>query len=206
MAEAHQAVAFNLTITHEGVHINYDEEVLALVFQSGLRSYKKRFARFVVSVAHTYNHPRVLFLFLLHAFIPSGCVSVPVWHRVCRSVRRRGIPAESSLTDLSLIERKVEEVVVVKGRRVTREDLQIHPISVSLLHILLSFPFVVISIPHRLMTRLHLLSFTTTTILTHQLSWQESLLLLLLVLMFLSVNVTERPHSNLFAVLLSFFL
>lgn len=48
MAEAHQAVAFNLAITHEGVHINYDEEVLKLVFQSGLRSYRKRFARFVV--------------------------------------------------------------------------------------------------------------------------------------------------------------
>lgn len=78
MAEAHQAVAFNLTITHEGVHINYDEEVLGLVFQSGLRSYKKRFARFVVSMADTNNHPRVLFLFLLHAFIPSGSVSVPV--------------------------------------------------------------------------------------------------------------------------------
>lgn len=47
MAEAHQAVAFNLAVTHEGVHINYDEEVLKLVFQSGLRSWKKRFARFI---------------------------------------------------------------------------------------------------------------------------------------------------------------
>ena len=47
MAEAHQAVAFNLAITHDGVRINYDEEVLKLVFQSGFRSYKKRFARFV---------------------------------------------------------------------------------------------------------------------------------------------------------------
>ena len=50
MAEAHQAVAFNLAVTHEGVHINYDEEVLKLVFQSGLRSYRKRFARFVVRI------------------------------------------------------------------------------------------------------------------------------------------------------------
>lgn len=47
MAEAHQAVAFNLAVTHEGVHINYDEEVLKLVFHSGLRSWKKRFARFL---------------------------------------------------------------------------------------------------------------------------------------------------------------
>lgn len=54
MAEAHQAVAFNLAITHDGVRINYDEEVLKLVFQSGLRSYRKRFARFVVrNIDHT---------------------------------------------------------------------------------------------------------------------------------------------------------
>lgn len=46
MAEAHSAVAFSFSITHEGVHINYDFEVLDLVWQSGLRSWKKRYARF----------------------------------------------------------------------------------------------------------------------------------------------------------------
>ncbi|GIY62593.1 carnitine O-palmitoyltransferase 1, muscle isoform, partial [Caerostris extrusa] len=45
MAEAHVAVAFSFAITHEGVNINYDREVLNLVWNSGLRSWKKRLAR-----------------------------------------------------------------------------------------------------------------------------------------------------------------
>lgn len=45
MAEAHSAVAFSFSITHEGWDINYDQEVLNLVWQSGLRSWKKRLAR-----------------------------------------------------------------------------------------------------------------------------------------------------------------
>lgn len=49
MAEAHSAVAFSFSITHEGWDINYDREVLNLVWTSGLRSSKKRFARFQVS-------------------------------------------------------------------------------------------------------------------------------------------------------------
>lgn len=49
MAEAHQAVAFSFAITHEGVHINYDTEVLNIVWLSGVRSYKKRFFGFLVS-------------------------------------------------------------------------------------------------------------------------------------------------------------
>uniref|UniRef100_A0A023GNS8 carnitine O-palmitoyltransferase n=1 Tax=Amblyomma triste TaxID=251400 RepID=A0A023GNS8_AMBTT len=50
MAEAHQAVAFSFTVTHEGVNINYDREVLLLVWQSGLRSWKKRVARFLTNL------------------------------------------------------------------------------------------------------------------------------------------------------------
>ncbi|XP_049811314.1 carnitine O-palmitoyltransferase 1, liver isoform isoform X1 [Schistocerca nitens] len=46
MAEAHQAVAFSFSITHEGWDVNFDREVLHLVWQSGVRSWKKRFARF----------------------------------------------------------------------------------------------------------------------------------------------------------------
>uniref|UniRef100_T1E1Y6 carnitine O-palmitoyltransferase n=1 Tax=Psorophora albipes TaxID=869069 RepID=T1E1Y6_9DIPT len=46
MAEAHSAVAFSFSITHEGWHLNYDREVLHLVWQSGVRSWKKRMARF----------------------------------------------------------------------------------------------------------------------------------------------------------------
>lgn len=49
MAEAHSAVAFSFSITHEGWDINYDQEVLNLVWQSGFRSWKKRLARFMVS-------------------------------------------------------------------------------------------------------------------------------------------------------------
>lgn len=45
MAEAHSAVAFSFAITHEGFDINYDHEVLNLVWNSGVRSWKKRMAR-----------------------------------------------------------------------------------------------------------------------------------------------------------------
>lgn len=45
MAEAHQAVAFSFSITHEGWNVNYDREVLNLVFDSGVRSWKKRIGR-----------------------------------------------------------------------------------------------------------------------------------------------------------------
>ncbi|XP_046412845.1 carnitine O-palmitoyltransferase 1, liver isoform isoform X1 [Neodiprion fabricii] len=46
MAEAHSAVAFSFSITHEGWDVNFDREVLHLVWQSGIRSWKKRFFRF----------------------------------------------------------------------------------------------------------------------------------------------------------------
>lgn len=50
MAEAHSAVAFSFSITHEGWDVNFDREVLNLVWQSGLRSWKKRIARFSNSI------------------------------------------------------------------------------------------------------------------------------------------------------------
>ncbi|XP_014240868.1 carnitine O-palmitoyltransferase 1, liver isoform isoform X1 [Cimex lectularius] len=46
MAEAHSAVAFSFSITHEGWDVNFDREVLHLVWASGVRSWKKRLARF----------------------------------------------------------------------------------------------------------------------------------------------------------------
>uniref|UniRef100_A0A5S6QB24 carnitine O-palmitoyltransferase n=1 Tax=Trichuris muris TaxID=70415 RepID=A0A5S6QB24_TRIMR len=46
MAEAHNAVAFGFTITHDGVSINYDQELLKVVFRTLLRNYKRRVARF----------------------------------------------------------------------------------------------------------------------------------------------------------------
>ncbi|XP_028162157.1 carnitine O-palmitoyltransferase 1, liver isoform [Ostrinia nubilalis] len=50
MAEAHSAVAFSFAITHDGWDVNFDREVLYLVWESGLRSWKKRLARFRNSV------------------------------------------------------------------------------------------------------------------------------------------------------------
>jgi hypothetical protein len=50
MAEAHSAVAFSFSITHEGWDVNFDREVLHLVWQSGIRSWKKRLARFKVRI------------------------------------------------------------------------------------------------------------------------------------------------------------
>ncbi|XP_034255804.1 carnitine O-palmitoyltransferase 1, liver isoform isoform X2 [Thrips palmi] len=50
MAEAHSAVAFSFSITHEGWDVNFDREVLHLVWSSGFRSWKKRLWRFQNSV------------------------------------------------------------------------------------------------------------------------------------------------------------
>ncbi|XP_003737934.1 carnitine O-palmitoyltransferase 1, liver isoform [Galendromus occidentalis] len=46
MAEAHSAVAFSFSITHRGVNLNYNRELLEIVWRSGLRSWKKRILRF----------------------------------------------------------------------------------------------------------------------------------------------------------------
>jgi len=63
MAEAHSAVAFSFSITHEGWDVNFDREVLHLVWQSGVRSWKKRFARFKVKrlCACVWKYSRVSF-------------------------------------------------------------------------------------------------------------------------------------------------
>jgi carnitine O-palmitoyltransferase 1, liver isoform len=45
MGEAHQAVSYSELIKHEHTDANHDKEVLQLVWQSGLRSWKKRIAR-----------------------------------------------------------------------------------------------------------------------------------------------------------------
>ncbi|XP_077866738.1 carnitine O-palmitoyltransferase 1, liver isoform [Saccoglossus kowalevskii] len=46
MAEAHAAVAFQFTVTHEGIDVNVNHEALKAVFESSKRSWKKRWARF----------------------------------------------------------------------------------------------------------------------------------------------------------------
>lgn len=56
MAEAHSAVAFSFSITHDGYNINYNREVLYLVWDSGVRSWKKRLARFRVGDFKILSH------------------------------------------------------------------------------------------------------------------------------------------------------
>ena len=50
MAEAHQAVSYSGLIKQEPTDTNHHKEVLQLVWQSGLRSWKKRIARFKAKV------------------------------------------------------------------------------------------------------------------------------------------------------------
>ncbi|XP_033101878.1 carnitine O-palmitoyltransferase 1, liver isoform-like [Anneissia japonica] len=46
MAEAHQAVAFQFTVTNEGIDVSLNHEALKAVYNSSKRSWKKRFSRF----------------------------------------------------------------------------------------------------------------------------------------------------------------
>lgn len=48
MAEAHSAVAFSFSVSPDGVDVNLNHEALKAVWQSGLRSWKKRMARLKV--------------------------------------------------------------------------------------------------------------------------------------------------------------
>lgn len=50
MAEAHQAVSYSELIKLEHTDVNHDQEVLQLVWQSGLRSWKKRIALYKTKV------------------------------------------------------------------------------------------------------------------------------------------------------------
>ena len=50
MAEARQAVRFHFAVSHDGgIHLDYDWEVLKLIFHAGTRAWKKAFARGVTS-------------------------------------------------------------------------------------------------------------------------------------------------------------
>jgi hypothetical protein len=48
MAEAHSAAALSFAITHDGISVNYDQELLRDIWHSYSRSSKRRFARFKV--------------------------------------------------------------------------------------------------------------------------------------------------------------
>jgi hypothetical protein len=45
MAEAHQATSYKTSMIHEHTDANHDQEVLQLVWESGISSWRKRFAR-----------------------------------------------------------------------------------------------------------------------------------------------------------------
>ncbi|CAO2584085.1 Carnitine O-palmitoyltransferase 1, liver isoform [Lemmus lemmus] len=48
MAEAHQAVAFQFTVTPDGIDLRLSHEALKQICLSGLHSWKKKFIRFKV--------------------------------------------------------------------------------------------------------------------------------------------------------------
>ncbi|XP_038072359.1 carnitine O-palmitoyltransferase 1, liver isoform-like isoform X2 [Patiria miniata] len=53
MAEAHAAVAFQFTVTHEGIDFDINHEALKAVFESGRRSWVKKFRRFQNGMVNT---------------------------------------------------------------------------------------------------------------------------------------------------------
>ncbi|XP_022102558.1 carnitine O-palmitoyltransferase 1, liver isoform-like isoform X2 [Acanthaster planci] len=53
MAEAHAAVAFQFTVTNEGIDFDINHEALKAVFESGMRSWVKRFRRFQNGMVNT---------------------------------------------------------------------------------------------------------------------------------------------------------
>ena len=68
MAEAHSAVAFSFSVTPDGFDVNLNHEAFKAVWQSGVRSWKKRYARMRVRLSHhtgscgnEYNWDKVCF-------------------------------------------------------------------------------------------------------------------------------------------------
>lgn len=59
MAEAHQAVAFQFTVTPEGIDLQLSHQALTEIYLSGMRSWKKRIIRLKVSLWHL-----ILFFFV----------------------------------------------------------------------------------------------------------------------------------------------
>lgn len=49
MAEAHQAVAFQFTVTRDGIDLQLSHQALTEIYLSGVRSWKKRIIRLKVS-------------------------------------------------------------------------------------------------------------------------------------------------------------
>lgn len=66
MAEAHQAVAFQFTVTPDGIDLRLSHEALKQIYLSGLHSWKKKFIRFKVcsdslkSVRYSLDRPSLV--------------------------------------------------------------------------------------------------------------------------------------------------
>lgn len=58
MAEAHQAVAFQFTVTPDGIDLQLCHEALRQIYLSGVHSWKKRFVRFKVTAYLTFISPK----------------------------------------------------------------------------------------------------------------------------------------------------
>lgn len=76
MAEAHQAVAFQFTVTPDGIDLQLCHEALRQIYLSGLHSWKKRFVRFKVTAHLTFgfnmaksNTTRLNYYWLLEYFL-----------------------------------------------------------------------------------------------------------------------------------------
>lgn len=70
MAEAHQAVAFQFTVTPDGIDLQLSHQALTQIYLSGLRSWKKRLIRIKV--------PRLQLPCLSVSFGPAHFVPVPL--------------------------------------------------------------------------------------------------------------------------------
>lgn len=53
MAEAHSIAALSVSLTHDGISVSYDQELLNEILHSFFRAYKKRVARFKVCKFYT---------------------------------------------------------------------------------------------------------------------------------------------------------
>lgn len=69
MAEAHQAVSYQELIKSEHTDANHHKEVLQLVWQSGLRSWKKRIAHFKSKVRNGVYPAHVESLWLIMGLV-----------------------------------------------------------------------------------------------------------------------------------------
>lgn len=66
MAEAHQAVAFQFTVTLEGINVQLSQQALTEIYLSGVRSWKKRILRLKVSPFYALY---LLFVLYIHALL-----------------------------------------------------------------------------------------------------------------------------------------